>query len=195
MSSSEIKSLYAIKENTKRQAWEFGAGSDMEKQLIGTGRLIAHPDGSYEVFTKEATEGKGQMAHIGDFFKVDEIGFPSPCERDWFKKNHKHIEGNWYLQTAKPLKIWRKGDPETEEYRFLIASGALNVNTEDPSKYFSAFLWGTKETAPENATIVFYSINRDEDEKITSIIFNFVDAEYFRNNYRILSADEASTLF
>ena len=190
MSSGEIKSLYAIKENTKRQSWEFGMGSDMEKQLILSGKLIAHPDGSYEVFTKEATEGKGQMAHIGDFFKVDEFGFPSPCERDWFKKNHTHIEGDWYLQTAKPLQIWRKGDPETEEYRFLVESGALNINTEDPRKYFSAFLWGTMETAPDNATIVFYAVNRDEDEGITSIRFNFVDADYFKSNYKILDSEE-----
>nr|MCR5327390.1 hypothetical protein [Saccharofermentans sp.] len=57
-------------------------------------------------------------------------------------------------------------------------------------KYFSAFLWGTKETAPDNATIVFYAINRDDDENITSIIFNFVDADYFKSNYKIIDSEE-----
>ena len=140
-------SSYAIKKNTKRQAWELGAGSDMEKQLIETGKLVAHPDGIYEVFTKEATEGKGQIANAGDFFKVDTEGYPSPCERNWFFANHKHVEGDWYEQVAKPLKIWRKDDPESEEIKFLIDSGALNIHSEDLNKYYSAYLWGTMETA------------------------------------------------
>ena len=186
MSSDKITSSYAIKENTKRQAWEFGAGSDMEQQLIRSGKLIAHDDGSYEVFTKEATEGKGQMAHTGDYFKVDDEGFPSPCERDWFKKNHEHLEADWYLQIAKPLKIWRKGDDESEEIRFLIDNGALTINEEDPAHYFSAFLWGTMETAPSDAIIVFYSVNRDDNAKISSITFNFVDYGYFKENYSFL---------
>ena len=190
MQSDKIKSLYAIKANTKRQAWEFGAGSDMEKQLISSGRVIAHEDGSYEVFTKEATEGKGQMAKTGDYFKVDEEGFPSPCEKDWFEENHTHIEGDWYIQTAKPLKIWRKDDPETEEIRYLLEIGALTIHSEDPVKYYSAYLWGTMETAPDDAVIVFYAVNRDEDGNIGSVTFNFVDADYFKDHYKIIDSPE-----
>lgn len=186
MSSEKDHSSYAIKQNTKRQAWEFGAGSDMEQKMIHTERIIKHPNGTYEVFSKEATEGKGQMANTGDYFKVDTEGFPSPCERDWFKKNHEHIEDDWYLQIAKPLKIWRKDDPESEEIRFLIENDALKINKDDPEHYFSAELWGTMETAPSNAIIVFYSVNRDDTGKITSITFNFVDAEYFKGNYKII---------
>ena len=186
MESEQDKSSYAIKKNTKRQAWEFGAGSDMEQKMISTERIIKHPNGTYEVFSKEATEGKGQMANTGDYFKVDPEGFPSPCEREWFQKNHKHIEDNWYLQIAKPLKIWRKDDPESEEIRFLIDNGALKINTEDPEHYFSAFLWGTMETAPSDAIIVFYSINRNDSGTISSITFNFVDAGYFKDNYNII---------
>ena len=40
MNSENDRSSYAIKKNTKRQAWELGKGSDMEKQLIKTGRLV-----------------------------------------------------------------------------------------------------------------------------------------------------------
>jgi hypothetical protein len=94
MSPENAKQPYAIKKNTKRQAWEFGAGSDMEKRMLSSERIIKHPNGLYEVFSKEATEGKGQMAHTGDYFKVDEEGFPSPCERDWFRKNHEHLEAD-----------------------------------------------------------------------------------------------------
>lgn len=186
MAPENEKPSYAIKKNTKRQAWEFGAGSDMEQKMISSERIVRHPNGLYEVFSKEATEGKGQMAHTGDYFKVDEEGFPSPCERDWFQKNHEHLEADWYLQIAKPLKIWRKGDDESEEIRFLIDNGALTINEEDPSHYFSAFLWGTMETAPSDAVIVFYSVNRDDNAKITSITFNFVDYGYFQENYSFL---------
>ena len=181
-------SSYAIKKNTKRQAWELGAGSDMEKQLIENGKLIAHPDGIYEVFTKEATEGKGQIANAGDFVKVDTDGFPSPCERKWFFANHKHVEGNWYEQVAKPLKIWRKDDPESEEIKFLIDSGALNIHSEDLNKYYSAYLWGTMETAASDAVIVLYSVDKDEQGKIEAISFNFVEADYFKANYKIIDS-------
>ena len=190
MSSDKITSSYAIKENTKRQAWEFGAGSDMEQQLIRSGKLIAHEDGSYEVFTKEATEGKGQMAKTGDYFKVDTEGFPSPCEKEWFEKNHVHIEGDWYIQIAKPLKIWRKNDPEPEEIKYLLEKGELKIQSENPRKYFSAKLWGTMETAPDDAVIIFYSVDKNEDGTIESISFNFVDADYFRGNYKIVGEDE-----
>ena len=46
------------------------------------------------------------------------------------------------------------------------------------------------ETAPDNAVIVFYAVNRDEDGKITSIRFNFVDADYFKANYKIIESPE-----
>lgn len=190
MADGKKKSSFAIKSNTKRQAWEFGAGTDMEQQMIHSGKIIAHPDGTYEVFSKEATEGKGQMANTGDFFKVDSTGFPSPCERDWFKKNHEHLEDDWYQQIAEPLMIWRKDDPEIEEIKFLVDNGALKINKDDPQKYFSALLWGTMETAPDNAVIVFYAVNRDEDGKITSIRFNFVDADYFKANYKLIDSPD-----
>ncbi len=177
---------YAIKINTKRQAWEFGAGSDMEQKMISSDRIHEHPDGIYEVFTKEASEGKGQMAKTGDYFKVDEENYPSPCERKWFQENHQHIEDDWYLQTAKPLKIWRKDDGESEEITFLTGNGLLKIDPEDPDHYFSAMLWGTMETAHSDAVIVFYDVNRDENGKIVSINFNFVDAGYFKSNYRII---------
>ncbi|MBR4914671.1 MAG: hypothetical protein IKZ42_05290 [Clostridiales bacterium] len=186
MSSENDKWSYAIKKNTKRQAWELGKGSDMEKKLIETGKLVARDGGIYEVFTREATEGKGQIANSGDFFKVDGEGYPSPCERSWFFANHKHVEGDWYEQVAKPLKIWRKDDPETEEIKFLIDSGALNIHSEDLNKYYSAFLWGTMETAASDAVIVLYSVDKDDSGKIDAISFNFVEADYFKANYKII---------
>ncbi|MCR4558253.1 MAG: hypothetical protein K5779_10580 [Saccharofermentans sp.] len=177
-------SRYAVKKVTKRQAWELGSCSDMENEMIQRGKIAVLSDGSYEVFSMEASEGKGEVASAGDFFTVDGKGFPSPSKRKWFFENHKHLEGDWYLQTAKPLMIWCKNDPQTEEISFIIDTGKLRINPEDPGHYFSAELWGATETAPSDAVIVFYSVGRDEEGKITDVDFNFVDRVYFRNNYK-----------
>lgn len=81
---------YAIKHNTKCQAWELGSGSEMEQSLISQGRICTHPNGVYEIFSLEAQDGKGQIAKVGDYFKVEYRGWPQPCNREWFLQNHKH---------------------------------------------------------------------------------------------------------
>lgn len=178
---------YAVKINTKRQAWELGAGSAMEQEMIERGKIRPNPDDTYEIFSKEASKDKGEIAKKGDFFKVDKEGFPCPSERNWFLRNHLRLEGDWYLQDAKPLKIWRKDDPECEELRFLLDKGRLFIHPDNPERYFSAFLWGTEETAAIDAVIVFYVVAKDPEGKITDINFNFVDEDYFQRNYKILS--------
>ena len=177
---------YAIKRNTKCQAWELGSGSEMEKSMIGQGKICVHSDGTYEVFSMEAHGEKGQIAETGDYFKVDFRGWPQPCNREWFLQNHQHVKGDWYNQIAKPLKIWRKGDPESEEILFLLEKGLLKIRPNNPEQYFSASLWDTEETAAWDAVVVFFVIMRDEKGKIEEINFNFVDAEYFRNNYSLM---------
>ena len=177
---------FAIKTVTRVCAWELGAGSDMEKKMLLCGKIAARPDGTYELFSQEATEGKGQIAAAGDFFKVDDRGFPCPNERGFFLKNHQHLEGDWYLQAARPLKIWRMGDPECEELRFLLSRDILSVHPEDRKHCFSAFLWGTMETAPADAVIVFYHVGKTPEGTVSAVDFNFVDAEYFRTHYRII---------
>ncbi len=182
------KTEYAIKTTTQVQAWELGAGSDMEKEMLRNGKIIAHADGIFEVFTKEATGNKGQIARSGDFFKVDERGFPCPNKREFFLQNHKHLEGDWFIQTAQPLKIWRLGDPECRELRYLLDHGLLSVHPEDKEHCFSSSLWDTVETAAADAVIVFYHVEYDPEGKISEVDFNFVDAEYFSTHYRMITS-------
>ena len=177
---------YAVKHNTRCQAWELGRGSGMEREMISQGRICVHPNGVYEIFSLEAHGEKGQIAERGDYFKMDPRGWPQPCSRDWFLRNHQHVEEDWYLQTAKPLKIWRKGDPESEEIRFLLDKGILKFHPETPKQFFSASLWDTEEKASDDAVIIFFDVKRDAQGKIEDINFNFVDAEYFQNNYSLL---------
>ena len=182
--------MYAIKINTKCQAWELGSGSKMEREMISKGKICLHPDNTYEIFSLEAQGGKGQIAKAGDYLKVDFRGWPQPCKREWFLENHQLLEGDWYRQLAKPLKIWRKGDPESEEIRFLLEKGLLQFHPENPDRYFSAVLWDTEETAACDAVVVFFEVKRDGEGKIAEINFNFVDAEYFRGNYCLRIAYE-----
>ena len=51
---------YAVKRNTKCQAWELGSGSGTEQEMISQGRICAHPNGVYEIFSLEAHGEKGQ---------------------------------------------------------------------------------------------------------------------------------------
>ena len=177
---------YAIKTNNRIQAWELGSGSAMEQEMIRRGKIVPRPDGAWEIFSQEATEGSGQVAQTGDFFKVDEKGFPYPNARDYFLENHEPLGNDWYLQKTRPLKIWRKEDPDCEELRFLLDRGILSLHPETPKRYFSAFLWGTKETAPSDAVLVFFHVERDAEGGIAGIEFNFVVRDYFDLYYRVL---------
>ena len=127
----------AVKTVTRVQAWELGAGSGMEAEMIRRGKIVAHPDGAYEIFTLETKDGKGQMAKAGDYFKVDERGFLHPNRRAFFLSNHQRLEDDWYLQAARPLKIWRLGDPECEEIRFLLDKGLLRSSGRRKALFFS----------------------------------------------------------
>ena len=55
---------YAIKVNNRVQAWELGAGSAMEQEMIRRGKIAARPDGTWEIFSQESTEGSGQVARF-----------------------------------------------------------------------------------------------------------------------------------
>ena len=177
---------FAVKTAVRVRAWELGAGSGMEKEMIRCEKIVAHPDGTFELFSQETTEGKGQTAMPGDYFKVDDRGCLHPNKRAFFLQNHRHIEGDWYLQSARPLKIWRLGDPDCEEIRFLLDRSLLRVHPDHPRRYFSASLWETEETAASDAVIVFFGVDRDPEGQIAGINFNFVDREYFNTHYRVI---------
>ena len=75
---------YAVKINTKRQAWELGAGSAMEQEMLERGKIRPNPDDTYEIFTKEASKDKGEIAKKGDFLKLTKRGFPVPVKGTGF---------------------------------------------------------------------------------------------------------------
>ncbi|MCR4598703.1 MAG: hypothetical protein K5678_06695 [Acetatifactor sp.] len=67
---------------------------------------------------------------------------------------------------------------------------SMIFHPENPDRYFSASLWETEESAACDAVIVFFDVKRGAEGKIERINFNFVDAEYFQNNYSLMSEEK-----
>lgn len=182
---------YAVKSKKKVvKAYPLGAGHPMEALLIEEGAIRRLPDGSYELFSQEAVNGRGQIARAGDYFKVDTIDgrhFPYPNDREYFLNNHIHLSGDAYEQVNKPLLIWQRDDEPMEEVRWLVDRGRLILKAQDPAHFFNAFLWGADLSAAADATLVFYNVHRDESGAITDISFNFVAKAEFEANYVIVT--------
>lgn len=181
---------YAVKSKKKIvKAYPLGVGHPMEVALIEEGAIRLLPDGSYELFSQEAVNGHGQIAQAGDYFKVDTIDgkhFPYPNGRDWFLENHVHLSGDEFEQVNKPLLIWQSADEPIEEIRWLVDTGRLTLKPEDPAHFFNAFLWGADLSAAADATLVFYSVDRDASGAIVDISFNFVAKPEFEACYSMV---------
>ena len=165
---------YAVKSKKKIvKAYPLGAGHPMEAQLVEEGAIRRLPDGRYELFSQEAVNGHGEIACAGDYFKVDTVDgrhFPYPNSREYFVANHTHLGG----------------DEPLEEVRWLVDTGRLTLKPGDPSHFFNAFLWGADLSAAADATLIFYSVDRDADGAITDASFNFVAKHEFEAGYVII---------
>lgn len=181
---------YAVKSKKRIvKAYPLGAEHPMEAQLIEEGAIRRLSDGSYALFSQEAVNGQGQIAQAGDYFKVDTVDgrhYPYPNDREFFLNNHIHLDGDEYEQINKPLQVWQVGDGFCEEIRWLVDAGRLTLKPQDPDHYFNAFLWGADLSADADATLVFYSVDRDQSGAITEISFNFVAKPEFEDSYILI---------
>lgn len=183
---------YARKARTIVTAYQLGAHSPMEEELIREGAIQRLPDGGYALFSQEAVNGTGETAQPGDYFKVDTIDgkrYPYPNGRAQFEAGHRHIEGDTYEQLAKPLAVWQDGDGPCEEMDHLLASKRLTLCPEDEARYFNAVLWGAPLSAARDATVVFYRVDRDGQGRITDVEFNFVARWDFERDYVFLDEE------
>ena len=174
---------FVIKNSGKEvKAWKLGAASDMELQLIAEGKIVQKGN-TYELFSQESVNGFGEIAEVGDFFKVDNAGYPYPNKATWFLKNHRHIVGDTWEQLPKKLLAWESSDELTPEVQFLIAHKGLKLNHENPSHFFGAELWGTWLTATSFAVLIFYSVSYDNEGQVSDADFNFVARAEFEATY------------
>ena len=167
------------KEGKIVQAWELGGDSPMFEELLDEGLIVPVSGDEYELFTQENKHGSGEIAHGGDFFKVDNAGYPYPNEREWFFANHRWIEGDDYEQIPKELFAWCEGDGDMPDPVLdLIDEGRLEVNYDSFDERYGAELWGAWNTADADAVIVFYDVE--------TLDFNFVARSEFDLTYDIV---------
>lgn len=177
------------KEGKKVIAYEVGKDIEKIEELISLGKVKINEAGKYEVFSKEATSGKGELVVDGDFIKLDTSGDPYPNARDFFLENHNHIEGYEYEQIPKVVSIWQADEEIVSEIKFLMTHKGLKINKNDEHVYYKAPLWGTVLTAAKNAYIVLYSITK-ENGIITDIDYNFVENSEFHRTYNIIDGNK-----
>ena len=179
--------MYVQKKSVRLQAWQLGTQSEKEMELIRCGKIKRRADGDYELFSQEATGETGQIAKPGDYFKIALSGEPYPNKRIWFERMHKHIRDDWYEQKSVPLQAWTVDEPINGTIQFLLDQSLLKINTNDPAHYFAASLWGTIETAAKNVVIIIHHVEKNDENEIISVNFNFVAREEFDKTYRVLS--------
>lgn len=175
------------------RACRLGFPSPVLDQLIKNGKIISLPDGSFEVMSREAAAGgtgRGQAARRGDYIKQDSDGFPYPNTADFFESNHTQITEDLYEQHPLPLKAWTLEEPMCPEIEFLMDRKGLVINKADYAKTFTAPLWGTVESAPGDAVILFYSISYDEAGTVIDADYNFVIRQEFEKNYRLVPGED-----
>lgn len=176
------------KAGRKTEAYCLGTSSPVLDELIRQGKIVEKENGIYEVFSREAVNGSGEIARKGDYIKLDSAGKPYPNDGDFFRKNHRHIKDCIYEQIPEPVNIWEYGDDMCPEIRFLVKNKGLVMDEKNPEKFFCAPLWGSILSADKNAVIVFYSITCNERGDIADADFNFVAGDEFQKTYIRLDA-------
>ena len=180
---------YAIKNKKKLvHAYRLGYGSAMEQLLLQEGAIRRLPDGSYELFSKEAVQGKGERALHGDYFKVDIADgryYPYPNTREFFESNHTLVDAaqQLYEQQPKPLQIWQREDKMCPEIAFLLHAERLQLCPADPEHYFQAELFGARLSTSDKGTVVFYRLLRSPEGTVLDVDFNLISERDFADSY------------
>ena len=174
------------KQGNRILAYRAGDDGPEIQKLIRRGRIRKRDENTYEIFTKEAVHGKGEVIHAGDYIKIDSEGWPYPNSKEFFERNHIHISGSLYEQLQRELWAWDTGEDMCPEMEYLIREKGLVIREDDEQLYFTAKLWGTTLSAAKDAVVVFYRIERDENGEIRSCDFNFVARADFDAAYDIL---------
>ena len=174
------------KEHRFVKAYRLSDRGDMIETLIREGRIKERDDGNFEVFSREAVHGIGEVAAPDDFIKLDSEGYPYPNSAEFFLSNHIKVDGTTYEQIPRPIDIWTAQEPVCEEILFLIKEKGLVINESDPDRYFNAHLWGSDLSAGKDAIIAFYSLERNEQGDILDVDYNFIDRNEFDRIYRLI---------
>lgn len=170
------------------KAYRLGDNNPVLDELIAAGKIVPLGHAEYEVMSEEVVNGEsghGQLAKEGDYIKISS-GYPYPNEAKWFHKNHRWIAEDEFEQIPKVLDAWTIDEPMCKEMEFLIREKGLVIHEEEDSRYFTAPLWGTIETAAKDSVVIFYSITYGEDRAVIDAEFNFVVRDAFERIYEVI---------
>lgn len=168
------------------RAYKLGESDPMIETLIKEGKIKWKEDGTWEIFSQEAVDGRGEIACSGDYIKVDHAGCPYPNSAEYFEKHHRYIGGNDYEQITNAMDAWDAEEEMCPEIEFLIRHKDLSIHEETPERYFEAPLWGSILSAARDAILIFYDIRKDETGQIKDIDFNFISRSEFEKTYDII---------
>lgn len=169
------------------KAYRLGDNNPITEKLTKEGKIVQINENTFELFSYEAINGHGEIALKGDWYKIDSTGAPYPNSKEFFETNHRHIQGDEYEQIPKPVDTWNlKRDGICPEIEFLVKNKKLIIDESSIEKYFSAQLWGTLLSARSDAIVIFYKIEKDRNDNIVDINFNFVENAEFYKTYDLL---------
>ncbi len=100
------------------EVWELGKGSVQESKFLKEEKFVYFGT-LCEVHTKEFKE-YGMPVKIGEFFTVDEEGYPVIHFREDFLKNHIHIKGNIWAEVIASSIAWEDTEGLTPEIKSII---------------------------------------------------------------------------
>ena len=171
------------------KAYQLGSGNKVLDKLIVEGKICDNGNGQYEIHSQETVKSTigGEIAFVGDYIKIDSGGYPYPNNKEYFEKNHRHIEKDIYEQIPRPLQAWDTKLAMCQEIIFLIEKKGLTIHETSPDQYYEAELWETKEVAAADAMIVFYSISYDKEGNVLDCDWNFVERNEFNKIYSIIN--------
>lgn len=155
----------------------------MEKNLIKIGKIKLNDNGEYEVFSQESKDGKGEIAHTGDYIKIDSKGFPYPNSKEFFESKCINVGENLYQQISSPVEVWFADDPICEFVAFLLKVERLHIDEADNDRYFQAYLWGAPLSAARDSAVIAYSVTRNSEGEVIDVDFNFIVRDEFECLY------------
>jgi hypothetical protein len=168
------------------EAFQLGDKCELYEMLKKQNLVYQLDEELYSVFSTETLNGSGELARRGDYIKIDNRGNPYPNSRQFFEANHRKVEKFLYEQIPIILDAWSIEEQKTEEILFLLENKILIINEDSEQKYFNADLWGARLSAAKDAVVVFYKVEREENNQIKTIDFNFVAWEEFERTYSIV---------
>jgi hypothetical protein len=185
--------MVGYKKAIPAQAFCLGQNNKLQQALLERGLLQKTGPGHWEVLTREATV-QGEVACDGDFIKLDSIGMPYPVKRDFFLANHVLQEDGTWLQKSRPLRMWCRDEEPCRELQFLLDEELLEYRPAQAEQAFRAFLFGTWQTAPADAVIIFDAVRYDADGQLDRVDFHFVARDEFEKTYHFWPDPEPEDL-